>query len=283
MNMIIGHKKQRDFLNKMVLSGEVPHALLFSGPEQVGKKKVALDLISSVFKESMANHPDFTMVVPESKQIQIGQIRDVNWKLSLKPVKAPVLGVVIDQAHLMTRHAQNCFLKTLEEPKTNALLILVTEHPDFLLPTIVSRCQAVKFYPVPGEEIRKSLKNSAPQKDLDEIVGVSMGRPGLAVEFSECADKLKKRRETIKELDNIVSSPVSKRFDCAKELSERDDLRGVLAVWLYYFREKLLSGSGALSAVRLKNILDSIQETMHLLSTTNVNSRLALEILMMEF
>ncbi len=139
---IIGHQKQQQFLKTIVESNNIPHALLFSGQNKLGKKTVALGLISSLFREKLSNHPDFILVEPKARyskserssvqgKIQISQIRDLNWRLSLKPIRAPLFGVIIDKAHLMTKEAQNCFLKTLEEPKSRTLLILNTEYPNF--------------------------------------------------------------------------------------------------------------------------------------------------------
>lgn len=282
--MIIGHKKQQEFLKKMVESENVPHALLFTGNEKLGKKKIAFKLISSIFKENIFQHPDFNLVVPKEKQIQINQIRDVNWKLSLKPVKAPLLSIIIDHAHLMTKQAQNCFLKTLEEPKSRALLILISEYPSSLLPTIISRCQTVKFYPVEKKEINNYLKaQKFKQEQIDEINQICLGRPGVAIDFSQNLKKLEERQKKVKELVKIVKLPMSLRFKYAKELSERnDDLKETLFVWLSHFRRNLISYPDNSLISKTKRILNHIQRTIFLLSTTNVNKRLALEVLMLE-
>jgi DNA polymerase-3 subunit delta' len=281
---IIGHKKQQEFLKKMVESENVPHALLFTGNEKLGKKKIAFNLISSIFKENIFQHPDFNLVIPKEKQIQINQIRDVNWKLSLKPVKAPLLSIIIDHAHLMTKQAQNCFLKTLEEPKSRALLVLISEYPRHLLPTIISRCQIVKFYPVEKKEINNYLKTQKfKQEQIDEISQICLGRPGVAIDFSQNLKKLEERQKKVKELVEIVKLPLSLRFKYAKELSERnDDLKETLFVWLSHFRRNLISCPDNSLISKTKRILNHIQRTIFLLSTTNVNKRLALEVLMLE-
>lgn len=304
--MIIGHKKQQEFLKKIVSSGKIPHALLFTGPEELGKRTIALELISSLFKEELPRHPDFILIVPRTKhprpeqssvgrntpaprsalvrgQIQIAQIRELNWKLSLKPIKAPLLGVIIDKAHLMTREAQNCFLKSLEEPKTKSLLILITEHPSYLLPTILSRCENVKFYSVKNEEISLYLKQKkVPKEDIKQIVELSLGRPGKAINFLQNSEKLEQRKKKIKKLEKISNSPLSLRFQYVKELSQKEDLKETLDAWLFYFRKNLLFAKNRPNLLKIKNILDAIQETIYVISTTNINPRLALEILMMK-
>ena len=175
--------------------------MLFEGVEKLGKKILALDLISSVFNESFSNHPDFILIEHESKQIHINQIRGLKRKLSLKPVRANLFGVVVDRAHLMTREAQNCFLKTLEEPKAKSLLILITEHPHFLLPTILSRCESIKFYPVEEKEIKNYLESKElSEQEIKDIAKASLGRQGEAVDFVEDPEKMKERKKIIKEL-----------------------------------------------------------------------------------
>jgi len=281
--MIIGHRKQQEFLKKIIESTEIPHALLFTGSEKLGKKKIAFEFVSSIFKDNILNHPDFTFVSPETKQIQIKQIRDICWRLSLKPVKAPVSAVIIDQAHLMTREAQNCFLKTLEEPKSKSLLILITEHLRLLLPTIISRCQTVKFYQVKSQEIKKYLKTKKIQGDqVEDLVSISLGRPGMVIEYLDNLEVLEKREKIIKRLTKIIKSPIAVRFNYAKELAENGDFKETLSIWLSYFRKSLLSCSDKFLMTKIKNTLNFIEKTMFFLSTTNINPRLALEVLMME-
>ena len=281
--MIIGHQKQQNFLKRIVSSGKIPHALLFIGPEELGKKTIALELVSSIFKDNLLNHPDFRLIEPKTGQIKIAQIRELNWKISLKPIKAPLFGAVIDKAHSMSLEAQNCFLKTLEEPKTKSLLILITEHLNYLLPTIISRCENLKFYPVKNEEINLYLEQrNVPKENIKEIIEFSLGRPGKAVNFLKNPEKLEERKKKIEKLKKISNSPFSFRFKYIKELSKEEDLRETLDIWLSYFRRNLIFTKNNENLLKIKSILDSIQETIFLTSTTNVNPRLALEILIMK-
>jgi DNA polymerase-3 subunit delta' len=281
---IIGHKKQQNFLNKIISSGETPHALLFSGPEKLGKKTIAFKMVSSLLGEDLSQHPDFTLIEPKENTIQIEQIRNLNWRLSLKPIKSSILGVVIDDAHSMTREAQNCFLKTLEEPKSKSILVLIVKHPNFLLPTIVSRCENIKFYPVKKEEIKNYLvKKKFQGQDIEQVVEISSGRPGMVVDILENPEMLKERKEKINKLIRILSSPLSLRFEYVKDLSQKQDLMEILTIWLSYFRQKLIFHKNQADLKKIRNILNNIQETIFLISTTNVNPRLALEVLVMKF
>src|SRR4030042_5617712 len=126
--MIIGHKKQWQYLLKSKETGRLSHAYLFCGQEKLGKKKVALEWISLLLGEDVFknNHPDLTLIEPEGKEIQIGQIKQLIWNLSLKPYSAPFKVALIDRAHLMNEEAQASLLKTLEEPKGETILFLVS-------------------------------------------------------------------------------------------------------------------------------------------------------------
>jgi len=287
--MLIGHQKQWEFLKKSAEIGKLSHALLFSGQEKLGKKTIALKFVKFLFGQEILNppHPDFIFVEPEKKEIQISQIRDLSWKLALKPFTASFKAAIIDQAHLMNQEAQNCFLKTLEEPKGKTILILITEYPEFLFPTIRSRCEVIKFYPVPKKEIENYLKKQEIKEREAQIISqISQGKPGVAIDFLNQTQKLKKREELINELIKLIKSDLIARFQYAKKISKRPDLKEILNIWLAYCRENLISQlhlkANQLRLKKLKNILQKIQSTNFLISTTNVNPRLALEILMLE-
>jgi len=295
--MLIGHQKIWQFLIKSVENKKIPHALLFSGENQLGKKTLAFEFIKWLFNDDILKrqHPDFVFIEPVKKEIQISQIRELIWKLSLKPQIAPFKIALIDQSHFMNQEAQSAFLKTLEEPRGNTILILVSEYPEMLFPTILSRVQKIQFYPLSSAEIENYLKTQGiSEQKLKEITRISMGRPGKAIDFISDSKKLEVRAQKIKELIKILSFPLALRFRYAKDLSSRlpvgpSDLREILNIWLDYFRNLLIdsikkqqSTKNQYSLGKLKNILQLIQRTNFLISTTNINPRLALEILMLE-
>lgn len=322
--MIVGHKKQWQFLKESVRLGKISHAYLFLGQERIGKKRVALEFIkllncqSSDFlnrpcqkcnscqeiqKSILTNeehNPDLAIIKPETpdsnkEEIQISQIRDLNWRLSLKSFSAPFKTAIIDRAHSMNQEAQSCFLKTLEEPKGKAVLILISEYPETLLPTILSRVQKIKFFPVSKLDIENFLKErGVPEKEAKEIALFSFGRPGIASDFFQNPRNLKEKEEKIVELLKLANpnSSLASRFNYAKKsLLETQNLKETLEIWLRYFRNSLISrikGERKMekldhySIPQLESILKNIQRTISLISTTNINPKLALEILLME-
>jgi DNA polymerase-3 subunit delta' len=289
--MIIGHQKIWQFLEKSTEKERLSHAYLFSGQEKLGKKTLALEWLSSIFGEdiSKGTHPDFVFIEPINKEIQISQIKGLILRLSLKPFVAPLKAAIIDQAHAMNQEAQNCFLKTLEEPKGETLLILITEYPEALFPTILSRCENIKFYPIQNLEIEKYLETQGiAQSKIREIVENSRGKPGVVMDFISNPQKIDNQKKYIEELIKNTNSDIASRFQYAKNLSQENNLREVLDIWLDYFRNILLlkirekDKFKDYTFQKLKNILQKIQNTNFLISTTNINSRLALETLMLE-
>jgi DNA polymerase-3 subunit delta' len=160
-----GHARQKERLLAVLEAGRVPHALLFSGPGGVGKKLMADALAQGLFcsaasgrpcgacpgcrKTAASNHPDLVRVSvdPEtkSKTISLEQVRDLSESLSRTPGEGGCRVVIIDDADRMTGDAQSAFLKTLEEPMGPTFFMLITSDPGRLMPTILSRCQTLRF------------------------------------------------------------------------------------------------------------------------------------------
>lgn len=316
--MILGHQKQWQFLKKAAQLNRLSHAYLFTGQDKLGKKKIALEWVSFLFSSTACQdfnkkqEPDLLLVEPETNDynsdvssdsqvtstrasIQISQIRELIRKLSLKPFSAPFKVAVIDRAHLMNQEAQSALLKTLEEPRGKTILILITEFPEALFSTILSRTQIVKFYPVKKQEIKNYIKKQGiSEEKAEEISKVSFGKPGIAIDFISNPERLENFNQKLREIDKILNSPLAFRFQYAKKLSQdREDLKETLEIWLTYFRNNLLdsisnqqltnNNKQKFSSHKLKKALELIQATIFLTSTTNVNTKLALENLMLEF
>lgn len=285
--MILGHQKQISFLKKIFQSKKIPHAFLFSGPEKIGKKKIAFEITSWILGKDFQTHPDFIFLEPKGK-ISIDEIREFSFRFRLKPISSPFMVGLIDNAHLMTQEAQQCFLKTLEEPKIQAIFILITASPSLLLPTILSRCQKINFSYVKKEEMEKFLNENKnfTQKEKEEFLEIAGGRPGVLLEFFSKPEK----KKTFQDLESLSKFPLSHRFQIAKELSEKENSIEILKDWLNYFHYLFLKkiqgkeiSAFPYSLEKIKEILDEIQKTISLLLKTNINQRSALEILMLKF
>lgn len=297
--MIIGHKKQWQYLKNLAAAQKVPHALLFAGQEALGKKTIALEF-AKLLNCSAVNspcqkcqpcqsirksiYPDLRVIHSgDNKEIKISQIRELEQFLSLKPFVGLCKVAVIDDCHLMTLQSQSCLLKTLEEPKGNSFLILIAEHPERLLDTILSRVERLNFYPVGLEVIKAQLcSQRLPANRVEEIVKFSFGRPGRAIDFLEAPEKLKEQTKLFQKIAQLSSLDYVDRFQYAKELAENSSgqLSRILELWLRYFRSHLIEQPEA--RPRAVKIIKTIERTLFLISTTNVNKKLALEVLMLE-
>jgi len=312
--MIIGHQKQWQYLSKSAETNRLSHAYLFFGQSLLGKKTLAMEFIKLLFCQRAKEgkpcqaclhckqiqrgiHPDLFLVKPQGKDIKISQIREISWKLSLRPHSAPFKTVIIDEAHYMNPEAQSCFLKTLEEPRGKAVLILISENPGFIFQTILSRVQKIRFSPVPKSEIENYLRNQGlASKEIQKIISFSFGKPGLVIDFLSNPQKLEERNQRLKELANLINADFGLRFKYVKDIiSQNQNLKEILEIWLRYLRYILINRLVAFPDYNLpaqnlsqypmdkiKKIIKVIEKIDFLIANTNINQRLALDQLMLE-
>ena len=175
---IVGNESTIAKLKKFVAEKNFPHAVLFAGIEGIGKRKIAETCASILLCENPVNgeacgtcdscklmaagsHPDFYVVEPETtktaRNIKIGQIRDLQREAFLRPIQAERRVVIIDGAEFMNKAAANCILKTIEEPPSQTIFILLTANRSSLLLTIRSRCMTINFDRLTDAQIYKLL------------------------------------------------------------------------------------------------------------------------------
>lgn len=311
--MLIGHQTQWEFLKQIARSNRVPQAMLFSGRDCLGKKKVALEFIKllncqnfwqNLDKEPCQHcfscqniererHPDLILIRPQNKEIQISQIRILKAKLNLRPQISSFKSVIIDWAQTLNSEAQNCLLKTLEEPQGQAILILVTSQPEMLLPTIRSRAQILKFYPLRTQQIEEHFKEKISQTQMEKFLFFSQGLPGQAIEFFKNPEKLNLEIEKFDFVKKILESDINKRFYLLRELFKKGDLsfnsRDFLGDLIRYLRFLLWQKLGLKTPwvfsktfkdyplLKLKKMIETAEDLKFLISNTNINPQLALE------
>jgi DNA polymerase-3 subunit delta' len=234
-SQIKGQERAIQFLKRVITSGKIPHAYLFTGIPGVGKTSTALAFAQALncqapgneegcgecraCRQIMHNHfPDLIHIRPDDQNIKIEQIRDLNRNLCFKPVSGQYRVSIIHQAETMTEEAANAFLKTLEEPPPGNVLILKVVEPRDLLGTIVSRCQKIPFRPLMGPIIREILIR---EKRIDEesallLANISEGSLGRAIEMWE-SDFLHQREEAISKFIQLAPLPAIDALDMALE------------------------------------------------------------------
>jgi len=269
---IIGQEHILNYLKKSIEKNRVSHAYLFEGLEGLGTKVVALWFAKYLECQSQKaikpcgvcqsckdidknRYPDLAIISikDNKKEISIEQIRELKRHLSLSAYSGLYKIAIIKEADKMTSEAANALLKTLEEPQGNTVLILITSTPSLLPKTIVSRCEEIKFKTVSLDKMPKS--------------------------FIE------------KEYTEILQKPLTDIFKYIEQISKKKkQIIPLLDSWLFSFRDSLMKkgeskysqSNNAESTENFIKILKEIQKTKNLISNTNVNKRLALEVLAIE-
>jgi DNA polymerase-3 subunit delta' len=192
-------------LKRAIATDKVPHAYLFSGPAGVGKRTAARALAmalnclekkqddacgvcSSCLKTIKDCHPDLVTVTlpPKKRTIPVDAVRELEKRLAVRPHEGRALVAIIDPADRMTDSAANAILKTLEEPRPNRFLILVTARFASLLPTVRSRCQIVRFRPLTEQTVSDLLvKNGVEREDAVRAATFSGGSLERALSYLE--------------------------------------------------------------------------------------------------
>jgi DNA polymerase-3 subunit delta' len=209
---IRGHEKILSILARIIKTRRVSHAYLFSGLEGIGKRLAAIAfsktlLCSSGGLEScgscsacvqvdQGNHPDFFLVEPEKGTITIDAIRNIKRGLSRTSFAGGYKFCVIDSAEKMNANAQNGLLKTLEEPTPDTVIFLITGNPYLLLPTILSRCQHLRFQALAPETAAALVmeKEAVDALTASLMVELTGGSPGKALELE--SDSFKELAES---------------------------------------------------------------------------------------
>lgn len=200
---ILGNEKNKDILTKIIKSNKISHSYIFWGIEGIGKKIIAKQFAKKILcsKDSedctcksciefdSENNPDFQIVNPNEGKIKIEQIREMQRKVAEKPIISNKKVYIIDNADTMTNEAQNCLLKTLEEPPEYITIILICSNEDNLLSTIKSRCTRMRFEPIKYEDIKKYINLEFPEQQISEnIVELSQGSIGKIIKLNEKKD-----------------------------------------------------------------------------------------------
>ena len=287
----IGHKKQWEFLINTAKNGKTSHSFIFSGQESLGKSKVALAFIAYLNKGKMT-YPDLILIEPQGKETKIDQIRDLKAILALKPRVASFRAVIIDQAHTLNEEAQNCLLKTLEEPKAQTIFILITSFEEMLLGTVRSRCQTLKFFPISEQEMEQGFSDKKGLPYFNEVLQMAQGRPGVAFDFFNNSEAFGEKQKTIKQIEKLLQGDIAERFSFSakffgKAPDKDKEARNVvpfLDEMLECLRFTLLRQAQANlnGLLALKEKIENVEGLKFLAITSNINQRLGFENLMLK-
>ncbi|MBI5880407.1 MAG: DNA polymerase III subunit delta' [Chloroflexi bacterium] len=305
------------------------HAYLITGPAQIGKLTLAQDFARALnctagdapalFGEpaeppcgvcracqaiAAGRHPDVHTVKRQAdkSEILVDQLRDVQNELALKPYEARWRVAIVEHIDEANASAANAFLKTLEEPAPQVVIVLTAQNPESVLPTIRSRCQQLPLRPLPIGRVEDALveRFGAAPAHARMLARLSGGRIGWAIEASRDEDLLAQRRAQLQEWLEAPGQPTAARIELAGRLTAKDaDVRGALELWLSWWRDLLLVKGGHAAAIvhadfadrlqhdaerldlrAIERYLSSIQDARTQIEQ-NVNTRLAVEVMLL--
>lgn len=314
-DQILGHERQKEVLSRALANGRIAHAYLFHGPDGIGKRLVAMALARAIVcdeqrgcghclpcrKIDHQNHPDLHILEPDGNSIKIEQIRAIQRDLNLKPLESPRKICLIKQADLMTTGAANALLKTLEEPRGDTLLVLLTAQPNRLLETIRSRCQPLPFTRHPNSRIQNELEKQLGIESTESHILAALSEGSFKKAFGKDRDLyLEERRELLKTLTGLSAGSILPVLDFAEQLAaDKAVLPDILEIFQAFYRDVLLALQGRnedelvnldlrekINRTAGKETLDSILVKLEALSEVrrqldrNVNRQLAMEVLL---
>ena len=208
LSSIIGQERAVSLLRRYLEAGTVPPGLLFAGPEGVGKEKAARAFAAALLCRrphsdgacgacpdcrllASGAHPNFLFLAPETSYLRIDEIRALQEEFALQAFSDRPRAAILLPADRMTPQAANALLKTLEEPPRDAHLLLVSHRTAAMLPTIVSRCQKIPFFPLPADTVAGIVSRHPgagerhPPPVIRLAAAISGGSPGRALSLLE--------------------------------------------------------------------------------------------------
>lgn len=269
---IKGHDRAISFLKSSISSGRIANAYVFCGKEGIGKKSMAIAFAEAVnclvspgegcgtcpscVKIEHLNHPDVRVISPEKEgqSVKIADIRSLITDTGLKPYEAVRKIYIVDQADDLTEEASGALLKTLEEPSADSTIILISESPSRLLPTIRSRCQVVKMLPLDARTVEGILVAShGLEKSRAHVLAmISCGSLATALKLND--DNFFDKRERV-----IVALSNGRFLDMDLDKTSKPDLRSILNIMLTWYRDILVikTASGGLINIDKKEMVGS--------------------------
>lgn len=221
---IVGNNNIKQMLQKTVELQNVSHSYLFVGIDGIGKKLIAKEFAKmimcleenkycnkckSCIEFDSNNNPDFIYIEPDGNNIKIEQIRQMQSKVIEKPIISNKKVYIINDAQNMTVEAQNCLLKTLEEPPEYITIILIASNENNLLSTIKSRCTIIHFDKIENKELKEYATNVIGISNVNEnIINIFQGSIGKAIRLKDKLDKL----DIYENIENIIKNMDNKNI-----------------------------------------------------------------------
>lgn len=258
---IPGQEHIKAHFQKAITNHNISHAYILSGESGMGHKSLAEAFALSLLCESgkvnpcltchsckqvlSGNHPDLIYVTHEKPaSIGVDDVRkQINDTIVIRPYSSDYKIYIVDEAEKMTVQAQNALLKTIEEPPSYAIIILLTTNQDIFLPTILSRCIQMKLKPLKDSVIRDYLITDlgVPEAKADIYAAFARGNMGRAVRIAGSEEFKQMYEEIIRMLRNIREMDISMLLNFIKKMKEDNmDLFECLDFMQIWYRDALM-------------------------------------------
>lgn len=251
LDNIVGNKDIRNYLLNSVSKNTVSQSYLFVGTEGIGKILIAKEFAKRILcigdkKENCkcrscqsfdgGNHPDYFVINEDEVTIKIEQIRDLTSKVIEQPIISNKKIYIINHADKMTVEAQNCLLKTLEEPPEFAVIILTTSNLNAILTTIKSRCMKINFLDIADDDLKKyAIEKLDYSQITDTLLKSFNGSIGKAI-------LQKENQETFQKVENLLNDLETKDiieiFNEAKIIYDKENIYKILEYMIVYLYSK---------------------------------------------
>jgi DNA polymerase-3 subunit delta' len=261
-NHIIGQSTLIKGLKAIVDSGRVVHSYIFTGPEGIGKKTIS-DFFAKMLLCSgqdkpcngcrscrqfeSGNQPDLIRVKSEKGAIRVDAIRDLRKDIGIKPYQGSRKIYIIEDGETMNQHAQNAFLKTLEEPPEHAVIMILANNLPGLFPTIISRCQQIRVPSLSTNEVAQIIESKT-QMPRDEALvygKLSQGIPGIGLKLAKSDQYRKLREESLSILNKLANSTLVEAMGYIDFfLDNRDNIAEILDIMELWMRDVLVVKQG---------------------------------------
>lgn len=292
---IVGHEKLIEHLQNAIRMDKVSHAYIFNGEDGVGKNLTAdcfaaalqceeqginaCGHCKSCMQAASGNHPDILRVSHEKSVISVDDIRtQLNSDIQIKPYSSRYKIYIVDEAEKMNEQAQNALLKTLEEPPEYAVILLLTNNRSRFLPTILSRCVALDFKPVPKAKIKTYLMEQCqiPDYQAELSAEFSAGNLGKAIQYASSEEFGMIKDEVIHTLKYMGQMEHQELMEVLKYFSEKkqaiDECLDLMVLW---FRDVLIfKATKDANRVLYKKELSDISGQARLVSFEGLNEML---------
>jgi DNA polymerase-3 subunit delta' len=268
MREVVGNEQACALLERVALTGQVSHAYLLTGPDQIGKTTLALAFVAllqctgraasdrgacgecaACRKIAHGNHPDVAVIEPPDGKhwLPVESVREVQRSANLAPYEGRWRAFVLPRAERMRAEAVNALLKTLEEPPPGVVLLLTSAEPELLLPTLTSRCQLVPLHPLRSAEIAAALvaRWGAAPNEAEALAGLAEGRLGWAVEALRNPELRVRRDALMQQVVALASAARDARLRLVAPLaSDVETARATVEAWTSWWRDVLLAAVG---------------------------------------